>query len=255
MGSRLKFRTRSRTKERIGESMQDVSQIIIRIGSFELPIHQSILVWLVICLFTGILAVIAGNKIEKADPAKAPKGIVYLSEELYNLVLYVIQGNLKEKTMQYIPTFGTLMFCMLLSNLVGLTGFQNPTSNVSFNATLALMFFILIQFHSVKKAGFKARFKELCEPFPFLLPLNVIGDLALPISLTMRLFGNILAGTIITLLMYTLIKNLAPWGYFGLTLTPFIHAYFDVFSGVIQTYIFFTLGTFFLGQQVSEEQD
>jgi F-type H+-transporting ATPase subunit a len=71
----------------------------------------------------------------------------------------------------------------------------------------------------------------------------------------MRLFGNILAGTIITMLVYTLIKAIAPWGYLGLAITPFLHMYFDIFSGVIQTYIFFTLGSFFLGQQVSEEND
>lgn len=235
--------------------MSEVSQIVFHFGSFNFSLHQSILVWLVICLIVGIVAWIAGKKIEKADPSKAPKGIVCWSEELYNLCLYVIQGNLKETTIHYLPMFGTLMVCMLLSNLTGLIGFQNPTSNVSFNATLALMFFLMIQFHGITKAGLKARLKELTEPMWLLTPLNIIGELALPVSLTMRLFGNILAGTIISLLIYTLIKSIAPWGYLGLTITPFLHMYFDVFSGVIQTYIFFTLGTYFLGQQTAEQED
>lgn len=166
-----------------------------------------------------------------------------------------MQGNLKETTLHYVPIFGTLMMMMLVSNLVGLTGFQNPTSNISFNATLALMFFFMIQYQAVRKAGLKSRLKELTEPIWFLTPLNIIGDLALPLSLTMRLFGNILAGVIISMLMYTVIKSTAPWGYLGLTLTPFIHAYLDVFSGIIQTYIFFTIGTYFLGQQVSRSED
>lgn len=235
--------------------MSDVSQIVISIGSFQFSIQQSILVWLVICLIICILAIVAGKAIDKADPAKAPKGIVYWSEEYYNLLLYVVQGNLKETTAKYVPMFGTIMFGMLLSNLTGLTGFQNPTSNVSFNATMALMFFFMIQFNAIKKGGLKARLKELTEPMWLLTPLNIIGDLALPISMTMRLFGNILAGSIIMLLLYTLIENIAPWGYLGLTLTPFLHAYFDVFSGVIQTYIFFTIGTFFLGEHVAGSED
>ncbi len=235
--------------------MSEISQIVIHIGSFQFSIHQSILVWLVICVLMCVLAWYAGRKIEKADPSKAPKGIVYWSEELYNLCLYVVQGNLKEKTIKYLPMFGTIMVGMLLSNLTGLFGFQNPTSNVSFNATLALMFFFMIQFNGVHKNGLKARLKELTEPMWLLTPLNIIGELATPISLTMRLFGNILAGSIISLLIYTLIKGIAPWGYFGLTLTPFIHMYFDVFSGVIQTYIFFTLGTYFLGQQVAQQEE
>ncbi len=69
------------------------------------------------------------------------------------------------------------------------------------------------------------------------------------------LLVKLLTGHLDFLSIYTLIKNIAPWGYLGLTLTPFLHMYFDIFSGVIQTYIFFTLGSYFLGQQVSKEAD
>ena len=65
----------------------------------------------------------------------------------------------------------------------------------------------MIQGNGIKKGGLLARMKELTEPMFLLTPLNVIGELALPISLTMRLFGNILAGYIISMLVYTLIKN------------------------------------------------
>lgn len=77
--------------------MSDVSQIIITIGSVKIPIHQSILVWLVICLFLCIMAVIAGNKIEKADPSKPPKGLVYVSEEIYNLCMYVMKETSEKR--------------------------------------------------------------------------------------------------------------------------------------------------------------
>ena len=209
-------------------------------GSFTLEIQQSILVWLILCVVFAFFFYFAGRKIEKTDPSRAPRGLVYVCEEIYNLILYVVQGNLKETTVRYIPFFGTLIIMMLVSNLTGLIGLQNPTSNVSFNATLALTLWVMIQGSAIRKAGLKARMKELTEPMWLLTPLNIIGELALPISLTMRLFGNILAGSIITMLVYTLIKNIAPWGYLGLTLTPFLHMYFDIFSGVIQTYIFFT---------------
>ena len=221
--------------------MSDVSAIIIHIGKFSLQIQQSILVWLGICVFFAFFFYFAGKKIEKQDPSKASKGIVYICEEIYNLVLYVIKDNLRETTKKYIPMFGTLIVMMIVSNLIGLIGLQNPTSNVSFNA--------------IKKGGLLARMKELTEPMFLLTPLNVIGELALPISLTMRLFGNILAGYIISMLVYTLIKMLMPIGLLGLLVTPFLHMYFDIFSGVIQTYIFFTLSSFFLGQQVAIQED
>lgn len=197
-----------------------ISAIEIHLGSFTLEIQQSILVWLILCVVFAFFFYFAGRKIEKTDPSRAPRGLVYVCEEIYNLILYVVQGNLKETTVRYIPFFGTLIIMMLVSNLTGLIGLQNPTSNVSFNATLALTLWVMIQGSAIRKAGLKARMKELTEPMWLLTPLNIIGELALPISLTMRLFGNILAGSIITMLVYTLIKNIAPWGYLGLTLTP-----------------------------------
>ena len=226
--------------------MSDVSAIIIHIGKFSLQIQQSILVWLGICVFFAFFFYFAGKKIEAQDPSKSSKGIVYICEEMYNLVLYVIQDNLRETTKKYIPLFGTLIVMI---------GLQNPTSNVSFNATLAVTMWLMIQGNGIKKGGLLARMKELTEPMFLLTPLNVIGELALPISLTMRLFGNILAGYIISMLVYTLIKMLMPVGLLGLLVTPFLHMYFDIFSGVIQTYIFFTLSSFFLGQQVAIQED
>lgn len=233
---------------------QQVSALKITFGSFHLEIQQSILVWLVLCVIFAVFFIWAGKKIDKADPSKASTGVVYVCEEILNLVLYVIKGNLREKTKRYLPFFGTLILMMLVSNLIGLVGLQNPTSNVSFNATLAVTIFFMIQINGIKRAGLKARIKSLSEPMAILLPMNIVGEIALPLSMTMRLFGNILAGCIITMLIYTLMKSVMPWGVLGFIFTPFLHAFLDIFTGVIQTYIFFTLGSFFLGQQVSEEE-
>ena len=141
---------------------------------------------------------------------------------------------------------------MAMSNLLGLLGLQPPTSNLSVNVTLALMMFLLIQYNGIRKGGLLARMKELTEPMFFLTPLNIIGELALPISLSLRLFGNILAGSIIMALVYYMMTSFMPFGALGYLFTPLLHAYFDIFSGLIQTYIFFTLASFFLSEQVCE---
>ncbi len=232
-----------------------ISEVVLNFGNYSLEIPESVLVWFGLCIVFGIFFYVAGKKIEKADPSKKPTGIVYIAEEMVNLSYFVIKDNMKEKTNQYLPMFGTLLFMMAACNLIGLLGLQNPTSNVSFNGTLALCVFFMTQFHGIKKAGLVARFKELCEPFAVLLPLNIIGELAPVISLTMRLFGNILAGYIITMLVYTLMKATLPFGVLGYVATPFLHMYFDIFSGIIQAYIFFTLGSFFVGQQVAKQED
>ena len=109
---------------------------------------------------------------------------------------------------------------------------------------------LIIQFNSWKNNGILGKLKGWCEPIFILFPINVLGDCTLPISLSLRLFGNLLAGTIIMSLIYSLfsIVGAAVWVF-----TPFLHAYFDIFSGFIQTYIFFTLSTFFLSQELTEE--
>ena len=234
---------------------EQASSLVLHFGQFDLEIQQSILVWFGLCILFAIFFYWAGKKIDKADPAKKPTGIVYLSEEMVNLTLYVTEGNLQEKAFDYMHIFGTMIFMMLASNLIGLVGLQNPTPNVSFNGTLALCIFLTVQFQAIKRAGIVGRLKEWCEPFTVMFPINIVGEIAPVISLTMRLFGNMLAGFIITMLVYTLMKATMPWGILGYVATPFLHMYFDIFSGLIQSYIFWTLGSFYLGQQVVPEQE
>ncbi|MEF9961356.1 MAG: F0F1 ATP synthase subunit A [Erysipelotrichaceae bacterium] len=236
--------------------MDTFDGILISIGKIEIPIHASIINWLVICLIFGILFVVVGKKFEKADASQAPKGILLIGEIVAGLCRSIIGENLKKTTNHYLPFFGTLIMIMAVSNLLGLLGLQPPTSNLSVNVTLALMMFLLIQYTNIKENGLVNRLKQWLEPYPFLAPLNVIGDLALPISLSLRLFGNLLAGTIIMSLMYSLLKGMMPFGIAGFVVTPLLHAYFDVFSGLIQTYIFFTLASFFLSEaQLQDEED
>lgn len=228
--------------------------ILITLFGHTIELQQSILNWLVLCVIFAIFFIWAGKKFEKADVREAPHGILLITEMITGLCTSIIGDNLKNKTNRYLPFMGTLILMMAVSNLLGLLGLQPPTSNLSFNITLALMMFFLIQYNGIKKGGLGARLKELTEPMWLLTPLNVIGELALPISLSMRLFGNILAGSIIMLLVYTMMRSFFPFGALGYFATPLLHAYFDVFSGLIQTYIFFTLASFFLSEQVLEEE-
>ena len=143
---------------------------------------------------------------------------------------------------------------MAPSNLLGLLGLQSPTSNLSVNASIAIMIFLIIQFVGLKEKGIKGRLKELCDPIFLFFPLNIISDLALPLSLALRLFGNLLAGSIIMTLVYGMMKSFMPFGVIGLVATPLLHAYFDIFSGLIQTYIFFTIASFFLNESYVNEE-
>ncbi len=222
--------------------------LLVSIGDNQFFIHQSIIIWLTLCLIITITLIWAGNKIKKADPSKAPKGVVLVFEILAKTALSVIGGNLKDLTWKHVPLFGTLMLAVVLSNLMGLIGLQVPTSNLSVTGTLGMVMIILIHATDIKLHGILGKIKGMFEPLPFLFPLNVAGDLALPLSLSLRLFGNMLGGSIITGLLYVLIKALMPYSAVAFVVTPFLHMYFDVFSAFMQTFIFFTIASFFLSQ-------
>ncbi len=234
--------------------MEELDGLLIQIGGVDLLIHQTILIWFAISAgVTGMLCW-AGSKIKKADPTQAPQGAVLVFEQLAGLCSTVIGGNLKGKTWKYLPFMGTVMICMVISNLIGLLGLQPPTSNLSVNMTLALMMFFLIHSTDIKLHGILGKLKGWCEPLPFLFPLNVIGDLAFPVSLTLRLFGSMLGGTIIVMLLHMLVKALLPFSVVLFAVTPFLHMYFDIFTAFMQTYIFFMLASFFLSEAISTDE-
>lgn len=236
------------------QSAQQVNELILHIGKVDFELHISILAWIVIGIIVTAVLCWAGQKFKEADPSKAPTGVVLVFEQLVNICTGVLKINLTNKTWKYLPFMGTVMIMMALSNLVGLLGLQAPTSNVTLCAVLALMMFFLIHGTDLKRHGVMAKLKGWCEPLFFLFPLNVIGDIALPISLTLRLFGNLLAGTIISALIYLLMKTLMPFSLVMYVATPFLHAYFDIFAAFMQTYIFFTLASYYLGTTCDREE-
>jgi len=178
---------------------------------------------------------------------EVPTGFQNAIEALVEVFENYLRSTIGDKLMFLGHWFFTLFIFILLSNLSGLLpGMRTPTADWSMTFGLALVTFILIQAMGIKyrKAGYiKDLFAPLpwwC-PIPLFLPINLIGELARPISLSFRLFGNMLAGLIMMSLIYFLFPPVVTF------LVPsFLHAYFDLFSGVLQTYIFVTLSMTFI---------
>lgn len=196
--------------------------------------------WIILIILT-IFALIVNNKIKKAEAGEKPSRFLNVVEVLVEFVDGLVKSTMGPNKMFFAPYILTLVMFLLLANLFGLIGFTPPTSDYSVTFTLALMTFFLTQYYSFKTSGFLGYFKNFTEPMAFLTPLNILGELANPISLSFRLFGNVLSGVIIMGLLYSAL------GYFAPIFTPVLHAYFDVFSGVLQTFIFAMLTMIFVG--------
>lgn len=219
-------------------------EMALKLFGKELFIPDTIVnVWIVSIIII-ILALVVNKKIKDADVNEKPTGFLNVIEILIEAVDGLVKSTMGEKNMSFAPYILTLVLFLAFSNLFGLVTFTPPTSDYSVTLTLALMTFFLTQFHKFKSAGFLGYFKSYTEPMAFLTPLNILGELANPISLSFRLFGNILSGVIIMGLLYTAL------GYFAPLLTPWLHAYFDIFSGVLQTFIFSMLTMIFIGDAI-----
>lgn len=238
-----------------GFDLGNTSGILLEIGDFDLYIHQSILVWFGIGIFVCILFTWGGKVLAKADPSKAPKGAVFFFEFLAECATGTLGPNLHKRLWDYLPILGTMMVMVVLSNLIGLIGLQSPTSNLSVVIVLVAIMIIMIHGTDIKKHGIVGKLKSYLEPVALLLPLNIVGDMAFPLALCLRLFGNMLAGSVIVSLLYFFIKSIMPFGVLMYIATPFLHMYFDIWTAGMQTYIFFTLGSFFIGQSADAEDE
>jgi len=178
---------------------------------------------------------------------EVPTGFQNVVEALVETFEGYLRSTIGDKLMFLGSWFFTLFLFILLSNLSGLLpGMRTPTADWSMTVGLALVTFFLIQAMGVKYRG-AGYVKDLFAPLPWwcpiplFLPINVIGELARPISLSFRLFGNMLAGLIMMSLIYALFPVFAMF-----VIPAALHAYFDLFSGVLQTYIFVTLSMTFI---------
>ena len=201
----------------------------------------------IVMLIIMIFAIAANIAIRKADPSKAPSGFL-------NVVEFIVQAvdNMVESGMgsahgpAYANYVGSLFIMIAMCNLSGLLGLRPATADFGSTFALAMITFFMIHYAGFKYQGIN-HITDLFKPL-LLSPINIIGEIATPISLSLRLFGNILSGTV----MMGLIYGLIPW-FLSIAWPGVLHIYFDVFSGCIQAYVFVMLTMTFISQNFSEE--
>jgi len=186
-----------------------------------------------------ILALIIRSKVKhfKEIPESKLQNLLELTVDAFSNFTVSTMGA---KNKAFAGFYGPMFLFILLSNLSGLVGLRPPTADLATTLALALTTFFMIHGLGIKAKGLRY-FKGFLEPMPLILPLNIIGELATPISLSFRLFGNILGGTIIMGLYYAMMPLV-----FKIGVPAIFHLYFDVFAGILQTLIFVMLSMTFV---------
>lgn len=218
---------------------------------------------MIVMLIMIILAIYIGIRAHFHDPLKKPKGILLIAEMGVTFFEDFAEGLLGKRFRifgGYLMAIGVYLF---LAFIFGLTGLPSPMTTLSVPLSLGLSTFILI--HATAAKYNKIRyFKRYVEPLPFFLPVNLISMWAPLLSLTLRLFGNALSGFVIMNIVYYALQNLSAMVFAAIEaplnevfIAPFIawilHLYFDLFSGFIQTTVFLSLTTIYVGQETPDE--
>lgn len=218
----------------------------------EIWLHESIFSSYLIVILVSIFSLIIYSKIKKADIREKPRGVLHFVEiavEGINGLTEQVMGKHNLGFAAYMLTVAVFLF---FANLSGLVGLVPPTSDYNVTLSLALITFVLIHFFSIKTKGLGGYLKQFAEPIPLLLPINILGEIANPISLSFRLFGNVLSGALIMSLVYSGISLISK-ALIPLVAWP-LHGYFDIFSGLLQTFIFVMLSMTYINSNMAEPE-
>jgi F-type H+-transporting ATPase subunit a len=208
---------------------------VLSFGDTQIPITQTVTTtWFIMAVLIGLSILLTRNL--SLVPGKKQMVAEILVDTIYNLT----ETTMGKRFKNFAPYIGTLILFIGVANISGLLGLRPPTADLNTTMALALMTFILIHFMGFKSKGIGGYLKGFLEPMPFLLPLNIMGELATPISLSFRLFGNIVGGLIIMTLVYDALGN------FAVLVPAVLHAYFDLFAGLLQSFIFAMLTMVFV---------
>lgn len=218
---------------------------------FEIPMPLQNLVitesqinsWLVIIAILGLCLYLIHGLSVRADLKRQ-----HFAEWIVETVDKVTVGNMGEYFAGFSPFIAAILALSAFSSLLALFGLYAPTSDINVTAGWAILVFILITYYKLK-CGPVQYVKAMCDPV-LLTPLNVIGEIATPISMAFRHYGNVLSGGVISVLVATGLQGLSAiilgWlpGFLGtfpflqIGIPAVLSVYFDVFSGCLQAYIF-----------------
>ena len=200
---------------------------------------------LIVLLSLMLFGFLAGRKMKHAE--EVPEGFQNVVELIVEKLDGMVDSTMGKNGVKFRNYIGTIFIFILVSNLSGLLGLRPPTADYGTTLPLGLLTFTLIFFNKLKYQKVSGFIKGLCDPWVFWAPINVIGDVAVPISISLRLIANILSGTVMMALIYGLLSKIA------IIWPAALHVYFDMFSGAIQTYVFCMLTMTYINDAMTTE--
>ncbi len=209
----------------------------IHTGLGDLEIAESVVItWVIMALILLVSVFLTRNL--KVHPESKRQ---LVAESIVTWLEKFVTGMVGEEGKRYAPYLISVLIYIGISNVIGLFGLKPPTKDMNVTAALAIMSIVLIEYAGIHKKGVKGWLKSFTQPIAIVTPINILEVFIKPLSLCMRLFGNVLGAYVIMELIKLLIPVVVP--------IPFSF-YFDVFDGLIQAYVFVFLTSLFIKEAI-----
>ena len=202
-----------------------------------IPVAESVVVtWIIMAVLAALsLFLTHGMKVTGISKRQA------FTEWAVTSLEKIVQGFVGEEGRAYVPYLATVLVYIGTANLVGMFGFKSPTKDMNVTAALAIMSIILIEAAGIRHRGAKGWLHSFAEPVAIVAPINVLEVFIRPLSLCMRLFGNVLGAFVVMKLIEAVVPVVVPMAF---------SLYFDVFDGLIQAYVFVFLTSLFIKEAI-----
>ena len=200
--------------------------------------ESTVISWVIMAIIM-ILTLVLTRNMKVENPGKLQVGVEYVVESLQNIV----RGIVGHEGERYVPYLATVLVFLGISNVFAVTGMKPPTKDLNVSAAVALMSIVLVQIASIRQNRVKGWLKGFTKPIAVVTPINIMELAIRPLSLCMRLFGNVLGAFVVMKLLEHLVPVILP-AVFSL--------YFDFFDGLIQAYVFVFLTGLFIKEAIEE---
>ncbi len=238
------------------------AKIYFTIPGINYPVTQTIVsAWITMLVIVGICIWLThGMQVH----ARTKRQIV--AEYLVNMVTKLVRDNMGAKWSNYTPLIAAIFSMSVVGSMLSLTGLYSPNNDLNTFLAWSILVFVLITYYKIKVNGFGGYLKSFTQPIFVMTPLNIIGEIATPISMAFRHFGNALSGYVIGLLLYGALASLSEavlaWLPGSLAAIPVLqigipavlNVYFTVFSGVVQPFIYCMLTMLYIADAGSTEE-
>lgn len=193
---------------------------------------------------------------------KRPSGIQVIAEKLISMLYGLVEDTMGKHNSHFTPFIGTIFLSSIVGTLLGMTQiFRSATADLSVTLAWAIVTTLLVWYYNIKNFGFKAWLKGFTEPIVVMTPMNIVSEIATPVSMAFRHFGNVAGGSVLTALIYAALAALTNFVFgwlpeavlavfppiFQIGIPAFLSIYFDLFSGFVQALVFSLLTMVYIG--------